>query len=64
MEPGAVGTMHTHAAVEHCLVVEGDFQTGGRMLRACDFHRAARGSTHAGNSTVGGCLVLIVEAEA
>ena len=64
MEPGAVGTMHTHAAVEHCLVVEGDFQTGGRMLRAGDYHRAARGSTHAGNSTVGGCLVLIVEADA
>jgi anti-sigma factor ChrR (cupin superfamily) len=64
MEPGAVGGVHTHAAVEHCLVVEGDFQTGGRMLHAGDYHRAARGSTHAGNSTVGGCLVLIVEAEA
>jgi quercetin dioxygenase-like cupin family protein len=64
MEPGAVGGVHTHATVEHCLVVEGDFQTAGRALRAGDYHRAARGSTHAGNSTVGGCLVLIVEAEA
>jgi anti-sigma factor ChrR (cupin superfamily) len=63
MEPGAVGNVHTHAAVEHCLVVEGDFQTAGRALRAGDYHRAAAGSTHAGNSTVGGCLVLIVEAE-
>jgi len=64
MEPGAVGSVHRHAAVEHCLVVEGDFQTGGRTLHAGDYHRAARGSTHAGNRTVGGCLVLIVEAEA
>jgi hypothetical protein len=37
---------------------------GARALRAGDYHRAAAGSTHAGNSTVGGCLVLIVEAEA
>jgi len=64
MEPGAVGSVHMHAAVEHCLVVEGDFETGGRMLRAGDYHRAARGSTHAGNRSVGGCLVLIVEADA
>ena len=64
MEPGAVGGVHTHVAVEHCLVVEGDFQTAGRVLRAGDYHRAARGSTHTGNSTVGGCLLLIVEAEA
>lgn len=64
MEPGAVGGMHTHAAVEHCLVVEGDIHTGGTTLHAGDYHRAARGSTHARNSTVGGCLVLIVEADA
>lgn len=64
MEPGAVGGVHTHAAVEHCLVVEGDFQTGGRALHAGDYHRAARGSTHAGNSSAGGCLLLIVEADA
>jgi anti-sigma factor ChrR (cupin superfamily) len=64
MEPGAVGGVHMHAAVEHCLVVEGDFDTGGRTLHAGDYHRAARGSTHARNATVGGCLVLIVEADA
>lgn len=64
MEPGAVGGPHQHAAVEHCLVVEGDFQAAGRSLRAGDYHRAARATTHAGNHTVGGCLLLIVEAEA
>jgi anti-sigma factor ChrR (cupin superfamily) len=63
MEPGAVGGVHTHANVEHCLVVEGDFRTGGRTLHAGDYHRAARGSIHQGNSTIGGCLVLIVEGE-
>ena len=64
MEPGAVGGVHAHAAVEHCLVVEGDFRTAGRTLHAGDYHRAARGSTHAGNTSAGGCLLLIVEADA
>jgi anti-sigma factor ChrR (cupin superfamily) len=64
MEPGAVGGVHTHAAVEHCLVIEGDFTTAGRVLHAGDYHRAAQGSAHAGNSTSNGCLLLIVEAAA
>jgi anti-sigma factor ChrR (cupin superfamily) len=64
MEPGAVGGVHTHAAVEHCLVIEGDFSTAGRTLGPGDYHRAARGSEHAGNTTAGGCLLLIVEASA
>jgi anti-sigma factor ChrR (cupin superfamily) len=64
MEPGTVGGVHTHAAVEHCLVIEGDFRTAGRLLHAGDYHRAARGSAHAGNTTAGGCLLLIVEADA
>ena len=62
MEPGAVGGVHTHAAVEHCLVIEGDVTTAGRVLRAGDYHRAAQGSAHAGNSSSAGCLLLIVEA--
>ena len=64
MEAGAVGGVHTHVDVEHCLVVAGDFLTGGRTLHAGDYHRAAPGSTHTGNSTVGGCLLLIIEADA
>ncbi len=64
MEPGAVGGVHAHVAVEHCLVLEGDFRTAGRTLHAGDYHRAAKGSEHAGNATTGGCLLLIVEAEA
>jgi anti-sigma factor ChrR (cupin superfamily) len=62
MEPGAVGGVHTHAEVEHCLVLEGDFTTAGRRLGPGDYHRAAGSSTHAGNATDGGCLLLIVEA--
>ena len=64
MDPGAVGSVHTHGHVEHCLVVEGDFQVAGRKMRAGDYHRAGRGSIHVGNRTVGGCLLLLVESDA
>jgi anti-sigma factor ChrR (cupin superfamily) len=64
MEPGSVGGVHTHAEVEHCLVIEGDLSTVGRTLGPGDYHRAAPGSEHAGNTTAGGCLLLIVEASA
>jgi len=62
MEPGARGGRHVHASAEHCLVLEGDFEVAGRRLRPGDFHLAAPGSVHEHNTTVGGCLVLIVEA--
>lgn len=60
--PGATVRTHAHSAVEHCMVVTGDFHVGGRILRAGDYHRADVGSEHARLFSEGGCIVLVVEA--
>lgn len=60
--PGGVVRTHVHAAVEHCLVVSGDFRVAGRTLYPGDYHRAAAGSVHDGLSSERGCVVLVVEA--
>lgn len=62
MDAGARGGRHVHASAEHCLVLDGDFEVAGRLLHPGDFHLAAPGSVHEGNTTTGGCLLLIVEA--
>ena len=64
MERGARFQPHRHEAVEHCYVIEGDLHVAGAHIRAGDYHRAARGSTHAETASDGGCLLLIVESPA
>jgi anti-sigma factor ChrR (cupin superfamily) len=61
LEPGARVHQHSHAATEHCYVVEGDIRIAGRRIHAGDFHLAEPGSTHDVASSEGGCLLLIVE---
>jgi len=64
MEPGAGAATHRHEGVEDCYVISGDLHVAGRHIHAGDHHRAARGTTHEGIRTHGGCLLLIVDAAA
>lgn len=61
MTPGATIRPHGHAVVEHCYVLDGDFEVGGRRLHGGDYHLAPPGTLHEGLRTEGGCVFLIVE---
>lgn len=64
IEPGAAIVPHTHAKAEHCFVVEGEVDIAGRHLRAGDYSCAMPGSTHTETRSVGGCVLLIIDAPA
>ena len=59
MEAGAAYPRHVHDGPEQCLVLEGDLHVGDIVLHPGDYQRAAPGSLHGIQSTVGGCLLLI-----
>ena len=61
LQPGARVSSHTHDALEHCYVLEGDLHIAGRHIHAGDFHVADPGSTHAASLSERGCVLLIVE---
>ncbi len=63
LSPGARSPVHSHAAVEECYVIEGDFRFGDEVFGPGDYHCALAGSVHGKVHTVGGALVLIVAAE-
>jgi anti-sigma factor ChrR (cupin superfamily) len=58
--PGAHVPMHTHAGVEQCLVIEGDFHVNDEVLGPGDFTCAMTGSIHETVFTRGGTTLLIV----
>jgi anti-sigma factor ChrR (cupin superfamily) len=62
VDAGHAVPRHTHALVEHCLVVSGTVEVAGRTLHPGDFHLAARGSVHERVASRTGCVLLIVEA--
>jgi quercetin dioxygenase-like cupin family protein len=61
LAPDTVVDAHTHGAVEHCYVLEGDLLVAGERLVAGDYHEAPAGSVHRNLGSEGGCLLLIVE---
>jgi len=63
MNPGSMLHGHAHAVVEHCYILEGDFQVAGRRLESGDYHLAPPGTTHDGLRSEGGCLFLVVECQ-
>ena len=60
MKPGASIPLHSHAGIEQCYVIEGDFHAANQQLGPGDFHVAQAGSTHETVYTMNGALVLIV----
>ena len=60
MSAGASYPPHRHAGPEECYVIAGDIDVGGTLLTAGSYQRVAAGSVHARQSTVDGCLLLIV----
>ncbi|AOP34718.1 hypothetical protein A0128_13165 [Leptospira tipperaryensis] len=63
MEAGAVFPGHAHETAEDCLLIEGDLNIAGTVLKAGDFHRANPGSVHKKFSTSSGAEFLIVSGE-
>ena len=60
MNPNTKVSLHRHAGIEECVVIEGDFHVDGKDLRAGDYHCALPGTIHDRPGTTGGALVLIV----
>jgi anti-sigma factor ChrR (cupin superfamily) len=54
---------HRHADNEECYVISGDLEVSGRRLSAGDYQLAEKGSVHGVQSTVEGCLLLIVSSQ-
>ncbi|MGC3991597.1 MAG: cupin domain-containing protein [Chthoniobacteraceae bacterium] len=59
LHPGAVIPSHEHQGDEECLVLEGEIESGGLVLKAGDFHFAQAGGWHAPIRSQGGALLLI-----
>jgi len=59
MAAGSAFPSHRHGDVEECYVLEGDLLSGDVPLRAGDYQRAEAHSIHQGQSTRGGCLLLV-----
>ncbi len=61
-EPGARIPTHRHHGVEECLIVEGDLTDGEHTFSAGDYFRCEEGSRHHDQTTVHGCICLLVTA--
>lgn len=60
VQPGGQLPDHVHLEDEECLVLQGSLLLGeGVMLRAGDYHRAAKGSPHGSASTNTGVLLFL-----
>ncbi len=60
MAPGTSYPAHRHGGPEECYVLEGDLSVGDLKMKAGDYQRALGDSIHVVQSTVGGCLLLLV----
>ena len=59
LESGAVLPSHVHDKTERCLVVEGDMDFDGTLIRAGDFHIIAAGASHPAGTSRSGAVLLI-----
>lgn len=59
LAPGVVYPDHDHPDVEECLVLEGDLELGGKVMRKYDYMRIPKGGQHGTPRTTGGCLLLV-----
>ncbi|HZN11071.1 MAG TPA: cupin domain-containing protein [Blastocatellia bacterium] len=59
-QAGARLPAHRHAAVEECLVLEGDYHVNGEKLGPGDYHCALPGSADESLYTEGGATVLLI----
>lgn len=59
LAPGCRLPAHDHAALEECLLLEGDMTIGDRYYTVGDYHAALPGSQHATLSTRDGGVVFI-----
>lgn len=59
LDPGAILPAHDHAAVEECLVLEGDVSIGDLHLAAGDFHAVSPGTAHPQAHSVSGAMLYI-----
>lgn len=59
LEPGTAFPDHEHPDVEECLVLEGDLELGGRVMRRFDYMRIPKGGQHGTPRTTNGCIVLV-----
>ncbi|MBK7877397.1 MAG: cupin domain-containing protein [Planctomycetes bacterium] len=60
MDAGATFPPHRHSGPEDCYVLEGDLDTGHKVMHAGDYEHSLPASVHATQSTRGGCLLFIV----
>ncbi|MBP2157462.1 MULTISPECIES: cupin domain-containing protein [Asticcacaulis] len=58
LEPGAEVISHTHLLIEECLVVEGEIEADGVVVRAGEVHLAPPGSRHILRSPKGATVYL------
>lgn len=59
MEAGASYPSHRHAGEEECLVLSGELDIGGRVLRRGDYQIAHEDSIHPVHTTPSGCEILL-----
>lgn len=60
LEPGATYPEHEHAGPEECFVLSGDLWVGNVQMHAGDFQNSEASSTHAAQTTDGGCHLLLI----
>jgi anti-sigma factor ChrR (cupin superfamily) len=60
LDPGTRYPAHINAGPEDFFILTGDLVIGDRKMVAGDFHHADRGSQHAENYSVEGCMLLAV----
>ena len=60
MMPGSHYPSHRHAAVEHCLVIEGDIVFEDHTLFAGDYSAGGQDWDHTSATTKNGCLLFVV----
>jgi len=58
LEPGAEVISHTHLLTEECLVIEGEIECDGIVVRAGEVHLAPPGSRHVLKSPKGAMVYL------
>ncbi|MCI3131053.1 cupin domain-containing protein [Phenylobacterium aquaticum] len=59
MAPGATLAAHSHASLEECVVLEGEFEVDGETVRKGDFHLAFAGRDHPAIHSRGSALLYI-----
>lgn len=59
LDPGVTFPDHDHPDVEECLVLDGDIELGGKVMRRFDYMRIPARGRHGTPRTTGGCLLLV-----